>query len=62
MHLFKVADSQLPKQDPTLFERVDVKVLRPFCVNGQAQEVGSTLRIERHVAVGLQSLGKLVIS
>ena len=48
----------LPKQDPALFEKIAVRVIKPFCVEGKSQAVGSTVRIERHVAVGLQSLGK----
>jgi hypothetical protein len=47
-----------PKQDPKLFERVSVTVKRPFCIGGQVQEVGAVVRIERHLAEGLQSLGK----
>ena len=58
MQLFRVADSQLPKQDPELFKLVPVRVLKPFCIGGQAQEVGTTVRVERHVAVGLVSLKK----
>ena len=48
----------LPKQDPALFEKIAVRVMKPFCVEGKPQAIGSTVRVERHVAVGLQSLGK----
>jgi hypothetical protein len=48
----------LPKQDPALFEKIAVRVIKPFCVEGKPQAIGSTVRVERHVAVGLQSLGK----
>ena len=48
----------LPKQDPALFEKIAVRVSKPFCVEGTPQAIGSTVRVERHVAVGLQSLGK----
>ena len=62
MQLFKVADSQLPKNDPALFEKVSVKVLVPFWVGGERQEVCTVVKVERHLAVGLQSLGKAELS
>lgn len=52
----------LPKQDPALFELVSVTVLIPFCVGGERQEVGTVAKVARHVAVGLQSLGKAAIA
>mgnify|MGYP003391040405 CR=1 FL=1 len=48
----------LPKLDPPLFEKIAVRVIKPCCVEGNPQAIGSTVRVERHVAVGLQSLGK----
>jgi hypothetical protein len=48
----------LPQNDPELFKLVPVRVLVPFCIRGERQEVGAVVRIERHLAEGLQSLGK----
>lgn len=48
----------LPKQDPALFETVSVKVLAPFCVHGERQEVGAVVKVARHDAGELVSRKK----
>ncbi len=39
-----------PKNDPALFRPVRVRVVRPFCVGGQRQEIGSTVTLPKHDA------------
>ncbi len=49
------------RQDPRLFELVKAQVLRPFCIRGIRQEVGVEVMLERHVAHGLQTVGKVLL-
>lgn len=47
-----------PKNDPQLFELVEVVVRRPFCVRGRRVEGGECIKIERHLARDLARIGK----
>lgn len=47
--------------DPTPMKTVNVKVMRPFLVRGQRQEVGAVLEVDRVLAGELTSAGKAVV-
>jgi hypothetical protein len=47
--------------DPHLTERVLVHATGRFCVGGRPIEIGSEIRIERHVALSLEAQKKVVI-
>ena len=48
-------------QNPKLFEKINVKVLRAFYVDRQLQEIGTVVSLERHLAQSLQAVGKAEI-
>jgi len=48
-----------PRNDPALFEKITVKVLRPFCVAGQRLEPGAFVELARFDAESLRALGKV---
>ena len=50
-----------PVQDPRLFTPTKVRVIRPFCVNGQRIEIGAQCEVPYHTALGLQAIGKCEI-
>lgn len=49
-----------PKNDPRLFEKVRLRVLKPFCVDGQRIDADTILELPRYVARDLVVLGKAI--
>jgi len=47
------------QNNPKLFEKIQVKVLRAFYVDRQLQQIGTTVQLERHLAQSLQEVGKV---
>jgi hypothetical protein len=50
-----------PRNDPALFEPVKCRVLKPFNIAGQRQEVGSVIVLARHDAKSLEAIKKVEI-
>lgn len=50
--------SRTVRNDPALIAPVQVKVIRPFCTEGQRREVGETVTIDRNTALSLQATGR----
>lgn len=51
----------LPKNDPSLFEMVEVKVLKPFFVLRVRMETGFVVQLPRHLALEMEAIGKVEI-
>ncbi len=52
----------VPKNDPALFQKVRVKVLRPFYINGKLAEVDSIVSIEKHLSLSLNGIKISIVS
>jgi len=50
---------EMPRNNPRLFELVQVRVLRAFCIRGERIEPGKLVELERHLAESLASIGKV---
>lgn len=50
-----------PKNDTRLMQRVRLRVLRPFCVQGQPLATGTIVALPRYVATDMIALGKAEI-
>ncbi|HAS18010.1 MAG TPA: hypothetical protein DD641_00835 [Deltaproteobacteria bacterium] len=55
-----ILNGPLPKNDPRLFEKIKVKVIRPFYIDGvlQTPEMGIVL-IARHIAEDMLAIKKV---
>lgn len=55
-HNVLTREDKLPQNNPRLFEKVCVMVIRPFYVNGELMTEGSIISIERCLAESLKGI------
>jgi len=50
-----------PRNDPKLFERIKVRIIKSFFVAGKVVEVGQRIELARHDALSMQAIGRVEI-